>query len=261
MFEQARTETLPRFWGRMLPRCGARRYGEKFLTLTLKHSGNVKRDIRVLAGAWRKFLRLVNRHFERTLGDVLELVWVRVCEVTPGDDGLGHAHVHVWCLWPFIPHDVLRVFWGTVLQAEGYTCETRPLSDVLSEVDEEWRRRQLEAWLVIRRGRSIQPLDPVPWPVIDIRACKGSAGKELLKYLVKDAEYGADGELHPMDAKLFAGIYEGFEATRSVQSSRRFWRRGARTSPHACCSKCGGKTMSATTKRKTPAQPNGAGNA
>ena len=249
MFEQARAEVLRKLWHKMQPARGAQRYGEKFLTLTLRHSGDVRKDIRALSRAWRKFLRMVNKHFEREWGKAIDLVWVRVCEVTPGEDGLGHAHVHVWCLWPYVPQVLLGTHWGAALASEGYECETRSLSSVLEEVEEQWRRDQLRAWLVVRRGRSTRELDPVPNPVILFIESKERVGNELLKYLIKDAVYTAEGRLEPMDAALFAKIYEGFETVRSVQTSLGFWIRCSPSTKHTSCAQCGGASITTKTKR------------
>lgn len=135
----------------------------------------------------------------------------------------------------------------------AYQSEARPLSRVLEEAGPE-RAGQLKRLLIVRRGRSEQPLDPVPWPVLDIRECGAEIAAEFVKYLIKDAERASDGEIDLMDPQLFALIYEGIEGTRTVQTSPGFWVRGSRAAKKHSCAKCGATSVTATTKRIVPGE-------
>ena len=61
---------------------------EKVLTLTLPHSGDVRRDIATLPRAWRIFWKLTRLHLELDRGlskaQIAKLVYVRVIEITAG---------------------------------------------------------------------------------------------------------------------------------------------------------------------------------
>jgi hypothetical protein len=214
-------------------------WGERFLTLTMPHSTDVACDLRVLPRAWLWFRRQLWKFFAReqglTPGLLARLVFVRVMEVTPGSSNDGHAHLHVYMLSPFVPHELVRHLWGKALGKHGYQVPTRPLADVLAAVESPKRRAQLAKVLVTRRGPKGRPLDEVLWPVVDIRKCHGDVENELIKYLVKDAEL-EHGKLNLVEPDLYARIYEGLEGVRTVATSRHFFIKEDR----ACgCEQCG----------------------
>lgn len=66
------------------------------LTLTLKHSGDVSADREHLSLSWHRW-RAAWR--ERT-GENLAYAWS--VEYTPGQDGLGHVHMHVTTIMPWV---------------------------------------------------------------------------------------------------------------------------------------------------------------
>jgi hypothetical protein len=212
---------------------------ERFITLTMPHSGDVVRDLRVLPQAWRWFRRrlwLFFRH-EHCLDSALlsRIAFVRVIEVTPGTANDGHAHLHVYALSPFTPHEVIRHLWGAALRGHGYATPRRALADVLAEAGSPKRRAQLERVLVTRRGPKGVPLSEVDWPVIDVRECRGNVENELVKYLVKDAEL-EHGKLNLIDPELYALVYEGLEGVRTVATSRHFFVKEDRL---CACDQCG----------------------
>lgn len=74
------------------------------ITLTLRHSGDVALDRERLSEGWRKFTKA----FWKTYG---KFPYVGVWEVTPGDDGAGHMHMHVAVVWPWRNWSDVRGMW------------------------------------------------------------------------------------------------------------------------------------------------------
>jgi hypothetical protein len=215
---------------------------EKLLTLTLPHSGDMRRDIATLPRAWRIFWKLTRLHLELDRGlskaQVSQLVYLRVIELTAGRNNDGHAHMHVYLICPYLYSPILRLHWAKAIEACGYDLNARsapvPLSDVLANVVEDWRRAELQRLLVTRRNGD--PVLEVPNPVIDIEKCYEGIEHEIIKYLVKDAERDQNGVLL-FDEDFLARVYEGTEGFRMLQSSRRFW---VPTKSNSCaCTSCG----------------------
>lgn len=97
------------------------RYTEKHVTLTVPDSwicgeGAVRWRVEVLLAAWPRFIGRLSR-WARKKGE--RLWFFRGFEWTPGADGLGHPHFHVWFWSGFLPADVLRWFWSLALQEAG----------------------------------------------------------------------------------------------------------------------------------------------
>ena len=180
-------------------------------------------DLQALPTLWKEFRCLLWAFFRAEYGlskeEALLLTFIRVIEVTPSDD--GHAHLHVYLLCPYPPHQVLRHLWGKVLARHGYTSPIRNVADVLAEEPDDYKRRRLAKVLVTRRGAKGKPLDQQYWPVLDIQAGYGNIERELIKYLIKDSEY-KDGKEVPIDPVLRAKFYEGLEGLRTVVTSRYF---------------------------------------
>ncbi len=67
----------------------------------------VRRRIRVIQDAARRFTRELQRHLRAPWGETVPptvgACWHRCFEWTPGEDGLGHPHFHMWLLSPWIP--------------------------------------------------------------------------------------------------------------------------------------------------------------
>jgi hypothetical protein len=147
---------------------------------------------------------------------------------------------------PYLPHELARHLWGTALRSLGYGLPTRSLEDVLAGCKGR-SRTQLERVLVTRRGFRGKPLQTVDWPVVDVKECFGDVEKELVKYLVKDAEY--DGpELKLIEPALYARIYQGLEGVRTIATSRGFFERSDRV---CACEACGSTRIG----RRTVARP------
>lgn len=74
------------------------------ITLTLRHSGDLDADRKALATGWRRFYRSLHREYGK-------FPYVGVWEVTPGQDGLGHLHMHVAVVWPWRDWSSVRALW------------------------------------------------------------------------------------------------------------------------------------------------------
>lgn len=213
-------------------------WGEKFLTLTLPHSGKVRDDVRELQRAWTRFVRLMRLHVEKDLlrhdskADRKELMkyvsYCRVLEVTPGHDWKGHAHVHFWFVSPFIHQSVIAHLWG---EAIGKTYknmlveaeQVKSVDDLVASLPAARKRyaEQLRDCFVTRRGKDGERLTHVWAPIVHINKVKsGEIAGELCKYLIKDGERNAKGKLELLDPKLFAMIYAALEGSRSIGTSR-----------------------------------------
>jgi hypothetical protein len=216
-------------------------WSERFMTLTIPHSGDIERDVSAINGAWPIFRKKLWEFFRREhrlpKHDLAEVRFVRVLEITPGRENDGHAHFHVYLLCPFIPHEFVRHIWGTALALVGYATPKRSLADVLAAADSSRRQQQLARLLKSTGGR---PVQDVHWPVIDLRQCYGDVENELVKYLIKDAEL-RDGRLALVDPKLGARFYKALEGVRTIAMSRGFATREER----GCyCEACGSTQVS-----------------
>jgi hypothetical protein len=184
---------------------------ERFLTLTVPHSGDVADDTRLLVQSWSRFCRGLRRWLKRSRGVVRHVAFIRAVELTTSDG--GHAHLHAWLGSPYLPHAVLRVLWGRALR--GYV-PVRLLRDALADQHDPRSREELLHVAGFRARRVVQY---VPWPVIDIRAVPaGSVSEELAKYLVKDTTYG---EL--ADPAVVGACIEASEGVRCLGASRGLW--------------------------------------
>ncbi|MDB4991150.1 MAG: Replication protein, partial [Myxococcaceae bacterium] len=217
------------------------RWAEKLFTLTLKHSGDVRRDLQALPRLWKELRAglwsFFKHEYHLTAEHYRLLSFVRVIEVTASDE--GHAHMHVYLLSPYIPHQLLRHLWGKVLAKEGYVSRTRAVADVLAEESDDYKRSRLAKVLVTRRGARGKALDTLFWPVVDIRVGYGDIDRELIKYLIKDGAYKA-GVFVRVAPRQFTAFYEGLEGVRSIAKSRGFRAldEGTKEAAPRECTKC-----------------------
>jgi hypothetical protein len=188
---------------------GFARWSEKLITLTIPHDEHglpmpPDRRVSLLRDAWTRFLRVLNRGpFAPSRG--VKPSWYRVTEWTPGQDGWGHPHIHLWAVCPWIDRVWLLRAWRESVAAAGYS----------------WRD-----------GAQ---------PVIDVRATRPRNGRsddsvalELVKYMTKDLDAGG-----LVDPELYALVYELFDGSRRTQGSSGFVARGeAERVPAPPCS-CG----------------------
>ncbi|MDB4985917.1 MAG: hypothetical protein JWN04_1095 [Myxococcaceae bacterium] len=214
-------------------------WNERFMTLTIPHSGDVVRDLKTLPLAWKLFRRWLWLFFageHRLDKDLLKLIaFARVTEVTGGQNNDGHAHYHVWLYCPYLPHEIARHLWGKALRRFGYAVPMRAVDAVIAEARNPFAAGQLRRALVTRAGPKGRPLAETEWPVLDLKQAYGDVEAELVKYLVKDVvvECGTAGMIAP---ELYAFIYEGLEGLRTIATSRKFFQENVKD---CFCDECG----------------------
>lgn len=164
------------------------------LTLTIAHSGDVARDREELAQGWREFYRRLHR---RGWNGPYCGAW----EATSGRDKLGHVHLHVAIVWPFIPWGVVRELWLA-------SCPRSKSIDIASGGKSKGK---------IQARRDGRPTNA--W----------SAAKYIGKYISKGIALASMGD--ELAADIVAATYN----KRTVLTSRKFW-----VPWHeACCARCG----------------------
>jgi hypothetical protein len=201
---------------------------ERLVTFTAPHleSDTVTQRIERMKAAWTRMVRVLaadtRRRFSGSLAlktyEGLRMVkrrqlvqWIAVNEWTPGSDGKGHPHVHLWHFGGFLPHEWLREQWAACLRAADNAIERHA--------------RELE-----ERGEEFKP-------IVDVRAIRngfvdeatGAGAKtgkrvkidaEIYKYLTKDwADTDANRRVDPT---VYAEVYAAFLGKRMRQSSAGF---------------------------------------
>jgi hypothetical protein len=170
------------------------RWGERFLTLTLPHAvPSISGRIDLAFRAWTAFLKRFNAHWLDV--DAPSVESLRVFEWTPGSDGRGHPHFHIWIFSPFLDVQLVREWWRRALENAGAVV-----------------------------GEHL---------IVDIRAVDdpSDAAKELIKYMLKDI--AADGG--KIDAEIFSMVYEALGGRRMRQASSGFMGRANKVKPCCEC--------------------------
>lgn len=132
--------------------------------------------------------------YELPLADVLS--YFRVLEWTPGADGKGHPHVHVWLFSQYLDQAMLERLWR-------------------------------EAWIHVQRARLhgkdfAGPVEEAR-TIVYIEKCHEGIERELVKYLTKDWETSGPGEAPKRaDPEVFAEVYAALNGKRRRQSSAGF---------------------------------------
>ncbi|HEY2406336.1 MAG TPA: hypothetical protein VGI10_10045, partial [Polyangiaceae bacterium] len=121
---------------------------------------------------------------ELSLWDMLS--YLHVFEWTPGADGLGHPHMHVWLFSRYIEQALLERLWR-----EAYAHVTE------------------------------QPIEAIEKLVVDIRQAKPDVAHELVKYMTKDWEISDSGAKRAAP-EVFAEVYAELADKRLRQSSSGF---------------------------------------
>ncbi|HEY0465615.1 MAG TPA: hypothetical protein VGC79_15485 [Polyangiaceae bacterium] len=188
------------------------RFGARFLTLTLPHVGSTRQRIETLRRCWPRFWRLLadelrprlarvkssgvwiddkkrgeewqGEQREANLWELVHYLWA--LEWTPGSDGLGHPHLHVWLFSPFVDREQIEALW------------MKAYNDVT--------------------GQAVSTL------IVDVRKASddaAGAAAELCKYLVKDWEVDA-GAMRPARVEVFAQAFAELDGKRLRQTSAGF---------------------------------------
>jgi hypothetical protein len=184
------------------------RFGARFMTLTLPHRGNTRERIRNLLRTWPRFWRMLSDELraklkgipargvqvpdvradgtlrEASLWDLVHYLWV--IEWTPGDDGEGHPHLHVWLFSPFIAQDRIEELWRHAYNDVTGSKVERTIVDIRKASDD-----------------------------------SDAAARELCKYLVKDWEVTAGGSKQAAP-HVYAQAYAELDGRRMRQTSAGF---------------------------------------
>ncbi|HYV99625.1 MAG TPA: hypothetical protein VE967_19355 [Gemmatimonadaceae bacterium] len=198
----------------------------------------------LVRNAWSRFWNSLRNRFKRK-GNVhpgLDLIsFVRVIEATTGRDELGHVHIHIWLLSPFLRVQIIRAMWGRALMKAGFPKEHWPEHAWMDKkaVVAELQAANDEVALTWAR---YQP-QRLPYPMVHIKRVtpRGNSatvdgfdlGLELIKYLTKDIESGKNGAVF-MSPWLFSAVYCGLDSGRLITASRKFW-----VKQHCECRACG----------------------
>jgi hypothetical protein len=201
---------------------------ERLVTFTAPHleADTVAQRILRMREAWKRFVRVLAADTRRRFRGALVLKtyegqrmvnrrqltqWIAVNEWTPGADGKGHPHVHLWHFGAFLPHEWLCEQWAICLQAADGA--------------------------IARHARDMAERGEVFRPIVDVRAVRGGfvdevtgAGaktgkrvkidREIYKYLTKD--WADTDQNRRVDPAVYAEVYAAFLGRRMRQSSAGF---------------------------------------
>lgn len=123
-------------------------------------------------------------NIELSLWDILS--YLHVFEWTPGADGLGHPHMHVWLFSRYIEQALLERLWR---EAYAHVTDT--------------------------------PLEQIGKLVVDIRQAAPDVAHELVKYMTKDWEISDSGAQRAAP-EVFGQVYAELADKRLRQSSSGF---------------------------------------
>lgn len=89
-------------------------------------SNPIPARIQVIFAAWKSFVRRLRAHLKRRgVGDHLWTQYDRFFEWTPGADGGGHPHFHVWLFSPFLCASLVQELWTASLADLGVPMRLR----------------------------------------------------------------------------------------------------------------------------------------
>jgi hypothetical protein len=163
-------------------------WGERFITFTVPHAAaTVAGRIELAFAAWTPFLKLLNAHF-RSIG-VRSVEWLRGLEWTPGIDGFGHPHFHVWMFSQFIAQALLRELWRKALASVGCVV-AEPIVYIEAVTDGDSAARELIKYMLKDISANGDKIPPAIFAVV-FEALAGrrmrQASKGLMS-LAKDAK-------------------------------------------------------------------------
>ena len=139
----------------------------------------------------------------------------RAFEWTPGKDGLGHPHFHVWMIAPFIPAETIAGMWRDALRAAGVPIERDAYVRVQIQ-----RFRDFDGAAVgeLLKGGTREAL---AWSRLYKQRARAAAGP-------RNAFEYADGwtiaeALEKARPEVVASLYMALEGTRLTQATRGFF--------------------------------------
>ena len=224
------------------------RWSEKDFTLTLPTALIVGRDaverrIGILFAAWEEFRRLLSRHWrskprmaaDPALRQGMRPQWHAAFEITPGSDGLGHPHFHVWLISPWLDQENIRRWWALALRKQGLDVEPLELiKPVLREV------RCSSIVNEVYKGRHrirVEATDPHRVAVETELAARSGVGRPHHANYIEGWSIATRGKhgMPNMSANIQARVYMALEGRRLIRCTRAFMRRGARPNVCPCC--------------------------
>jgi hypothetical protein len=221
----------------------------RFVSLTIPPGLGVGRDAKDIGPA----LRIVSRKLDdwlRTEGNETRgAIVLRAIEATPGETRHGHIHCHALIMAPYIPHALLRRWWGDALATDWRRfIPTRDL-EAADDIPHAATRRLVTH---TRRGKQGRPIAALPWPVLHVTAADPGSVAELAKYAVKGLEV--------TDSAAWLDCALALSSVRLYASSRRLARLVDPVKPieRMPCECCGlvGQWKHGTQKQRGP--PEGA---
>ena len=180
-------------------------FGEKHLILTLPDPRIpcTKKRIAVLFDAWRRFSRRLQKHVKGWE----EFAYSRTFEWTPGRDGKGHPHFHVWMISRYLDRDMLWHWWARSLASAGLCltpCDRQAV--YIKEVRLEYIIRE-----VVKGGKQIK--------LVSLKARDVGGKHDVIGYVESwsIAEHDENSRATP---ETMARVYEALEGKRQNQTSR-----------------------------------------
>jgi hypothetical protein len=198
---------------------------------------------RLLRRAWRRFsLRLREWTREVTKRDGRKVHFYRAFEWTPGGDGYGHPHFHVWIYCPMLWEADVARWWAEALTAAG-----RPIGpgEVIVSV------RGCESTRAIARELTkgtLTGLDASRLRALGVDPRAVESGRHVLGYIEGWSLVDQDADGNPIDPAVAAALYAALEGARLVQSSKGFLAPRARG-----CAHCGELRSVQSTVDRRPA--------
>ncbi|HLF23149.1 MAG TPA: hypothetical protein VI565_04435, partial [Burkholderiales bacterium] len=160
------------------------------VTLTVRHSGDIARDRDRILRGWQNVRKRYHEEWGRFPS---VLVW----EVTPGDDGLGHVHAHVACVWPHRDWKKIRRWWMAGTHDGKAPTDTNATARINFSCGFRFKNQP--------RNTKQQP----------------TTARTMARYLAKYISKGADSSA--FSSELTAMVSAAFYNQRSIVTSHRFW--------------------------------------
>lgn len=198
-------------------------YSERHIVLTAPHvvirgqtgaadrQATARRRIELMFEAWRDFSRAMQAWYRRR--KEREAIIYRAFEWTPGADGMGHPHFHLWNFGPYLAEGLLRAWWSRALARVGVVVA--PESVVIT-VRRIWAR-PVEFIREVRKPSGVVFQRKTTRVLLDV------AGDDLLRYL----EGWCVATIDPATRErcgddVIAGVYCALEGRRLTQASAGF---------------------------------------
>lgn len=209
---------------------GKHAWAQRHVTLTVPHDAGtavgdehdgplsvVQDRVRLLLRAWRQFsLRLREWTREVSKRDGRKVHFYRAFEWTPGGDGYGHPHFHLWIHCPMLWEADVARWW-----AEALTHAGRPTSSSSVIVSVRGMDSVHAAAAEVTKG-TLSGLDATHVRALGVDPRAVESGRALLGYIEGWSLVDRDAAGDPIDPAVAAALYASLEGRRLVQSSKGF---------------------------------------